>query len=124
LDTGLIKVCALAVAGALELAAIASASPVQAPKLFGTVGPGYTITLKRDGKLVRTLRAGKYRLVISDRAPYHDFTLEGTRLPTTVITGDGFVGTRTMTLSLEPGTYKYYCALHEPVMSRLFRVVP
>lgn len=115
-------ICTSATVGLLALAAAASASPTPSPKLYGTVGPGYTITLRHDGKLLRTLPPGKYTLVISDRSHNHDFTIDGTGLPPTVITGDGFIGTKTVTLPLKRGTYEYYCALHEPVMHHTFRV--
>ena len=47
------------------------------PKLIGTVGPGYTITLTKSGKKVTKLKAGKYTFVISDKASIHSYSLDG-----------------------------------------------
>ena len=46
------------------------------PTLQGTVGPGFTITLNNKGAKVKTLKAGKYLFVISDKASIHNFTLQ------------------------------------------------
>ena len=53
-------------------------SPAQAaaPKLVGTVGPGYTITLTSGGKKATKVKAGKYTFVIADKASIHNFVLE------------------------------------------------
>ena len=42
----------LIVAAAVALVATAAASPMSHPRLIGTVGPGFTISLKQNGKLV------------------------------------------------------------------------
>jgi hypothetical protein len=47
------------------------------PTLKGTVGPGYTITLKQNGAVVKTLKAGTYKFVIADKATVHSFALDG-----------------------------------------------
>ena len=59
-------VAALAVLG---LAAAAYARPAATPVLKGTVGPGFTITLTKDGKKVKTLKPGKYVFKITERRP-------------------------------------------------------
>ena len=57
----------LAVVGSLAvaLAANVGAAPV---RLTATVGPGYTISLKKGTKVVRTLKRGTYRITVSDRS--------------------------------------------------------
>ena len=63
---------------AAALAATASGSAAVATTLKGTVGPGFTIALKLNGKSVTKLKAGRpYRFVISDQANIHDFHLSG-----------------------------------------------
>ena len=60
----------LAVVAAAAGLAVVAAQPAQAahPRLLGTVGPGFTITLKNaHGKKVTTLKPGTYTVVISDR---------------------------------------------------------
>jgi len=56
------------------IAALASARGTLS--LRGSVGPGYTISLTKNGHKVESLRAGAYRFVIADRASVHNFVLE------------------------------------------------
>jgi hypothetical protein len=105
---------------ALLAAAPTNAGPAATPtKLTGTVGPGFTITLKRGGVRVRTLKAGRYSIRVTDRSDVHDFWLKGPVRRN--ITGVGFQGTKTVTLTLRKGSYTYYCAIHPP-MKAGFRV--
>jgi plastocyanin len=107
-------------AGALALAGVASATGL-ATKLTGTVGPGFTISLKNaKGKPVKQLKAGKYTFVIKDKASIHTFSLKGPGLKKT-LTSAGFVGTKSVTLTLKNGSYTYYCAVH-PTMAGKFKV--
>jgi plastocyanin len=100
------------------------ASAMTTPKLVGTVGPGYTITLKKGTKKVTTLKAGKYTFVVTDKAPIHNFTLEretGGKFEK-VLTATAFQGKKTVTLALKTGKWKYYCSVHEPQMFGFIRV--
>ena len=118
---------ALAVVSVLALGVTAAAlARAQASKLNGTVGPGYTISLKQNGKKVKTLKAGSYTFVISDKARIHDFVIEKEKGK-----GKGFekelshvsqVGTTTTVVKLTPGTWKYYCKPHESMMFGFFTV--
>lgn len=92
------------------------------PTLNGTVGPGYTITLKQNGKLVKVLKAGTYKLVIADKAKIHAFSLDGPNGYAKDFTKVPFVGTKTFTVNLKAGSYKYYCPPHEPLMFGRFKV--
>jgi plastocyanin len=109
------------------LAAAVFLMPAQAstPKLIGTVGPGFTITLKRGTAKVKTLKAGKYVFVITDKASIHDFTIErekgGPKIEKT-LTGTSFQGKKTVTVTLKKGSWKYYCSIHEPQMFGFFKV--
>jgi len=109
---------------AASLVAAAGALGVQAaaPTLTGTVGPGFTITLKMNGKVVKTLKAGTYKLVIQDKASIHAFSLDGPNGFAKDFTTVPFVGTKTVTLTLKKGSYKYYCPPHEPSMFGRFVV--
>lgn len=108
---------------ALAAAALVAATAAQAapPKLVGTVGPGFTITLKKAGKLVKTLKAGKYTVVVSDKSNIHNFRLKGPGL-NKQITTVGFQGTKTVTVTLKKGTYAYQCDPHVTIMHRTFTV--
>ena len=91
------------------------------PKLTGTVGPGFTISLKRGTVPVKLLKAGKYTFVVSDKASSHNFHIKGPGL-NRAITAVGFVGTKTVTLLLKRGTYAYYCVPHQSSMHGSFKV--
>ena len=64
------------------------------PTLQGTVGPGFTITLKQKGATVKTLKAGKYLFVIADKASIHNFTLQRGSGGGKALTGVSFSGTK------------------------------
>ena len=59
----------IVLAAVLALAAVlvtaAWARHAATPVLTGTDGPGFTINLKMNGKSVKTLKAGAYKVVIS-----------------------------------------------------------
>jgi hypothetical protein len=93
-----------------------------APTLNGTVGPGFTISLKQHGKLVKTLKAGTYKFVIVDKASIHAFSLDGPKGFAKDFTAIPFVGTKSATVKLKAGKYKYYCPNHESVMFAHFTV--
>ena len=116
----------LALLAAAAIAAVVFLVPAQAstPKLVGTVGPGYTITLKKGATKVKTLKAGKYTFVISDKASIHNFTVEqqtGGKFEKT-LTGTSFQGKKTVTVTLKKGKWKYYCSIHESQMFGFFTV--
>ena len=94
-----------------------------APKIVnGTVGPGFTIALKLNGKSVTKLKAGTpYRFVISDQANIHDFHLTGPGVDR-VITAVDFVGTKSIVLKLKKGSYRYVCDPHSTFMHGRFAV--
>ena len=98
------------------------ASAMTTPKLNGTVGPGFTITLTKGGKKVTSLKAGKYTFVIHDKATAHNFTLEEKGGHGRTLTATAFMGTKTITVTLSKGTWKYYCSVHESVMFGFFKV--
>ena len=106
---------AVLVAGA---AARRSATPV----LTGTDGPLYTINLKLNGKAVKTLKAGTYKVVIHDMASLHGWSLDGPHGFAKDISSVPAVGTKTVTLKLKAGSYKFYCPAHEPTMFGRFTV--
>jgi plastocyanin len=113
-----------ALVGALTL--VASLQAMSVPKLVGQTGPGFTITLKSSkGKLVQNvkLHAGKYTFVIHDKSSMHSFALDGPHGFAKDFTSITFSGTKTATVNLKKGKYKYYCKAHESVMFHFFRVV-
>jgi hypothetical protein len=92
------------------------------PTLTGTVGPGFSINLKQNGMSVKTLKAGTYRFVIHDKAAIHGYSLDGPHGFAKDISRIPFVGTKTVTLMLKAGRYKFYCPNHESIMFGHFTV--
>jgi hypothetical protein len=105
----------------VALAAIANGPAAAPTTVNGTVGPGFTIGLRLNGKTVTRLRAGTYRFVISDQANIHDFHLTGPGVDR-VITAVGFVGTKSVVLKLKKGRYHYQCDPHFTFMHGRFVV--
>jgi plastocyanin len=107
------------------VATLALAAPIGATssvtKLTGTVGPGFTISLKKGTAKVKTLRAGTYKITVSDKSKIHDFHLMGPGV-NKVITTTPFKGMKTVTVKLKKGTYKYICDPHATVMKGSFKV--
>jgi plastocyanin len=110
-------------AAAAALTATALAQHAATPKLVGTVGPGYTINLTVGGKKVSKLKAGTYAFVIHDKASIHAWSLDGPNGFAKDLTQVPFIGTKTVTLKLKAGKYKYYCPPHESMMFGHFSVV-
>jgi hypothetical protein len=100
------------------------ASAMTSPKLVGTVGPGFTITLKKGSKKVTKLKAGKYTFVVHDKSSIHNFTVEqekGGKFEKH-LTQTAFVGTKTATVTLKKGKWKFYCSNHESTVFGFFTV--
>ena len=109
----------LAASSAL-LALVAAAPATAATKLVATVGPGFTITLKKAGKKVTTLPAGAYTITVQDKSNFHNFSLSGPGIKksTTV----AFVGTKTWNVTLRKGKFAYVCMPHASSMRGSFTV--
>ena len=106
----------------LVAALVAVGSASAAPKTVnGTVGPGFTISLKLGGKKVTKLKPTTYRFRVTDKSSMHNFHIFGPGV-NKVITGVGFKGTKTATIKLRKGTYRYRCDVHPDEMHGSFRV--
>jgi hypothetical protein len=111
-----------AAAATLVLAGSALSHTTGTPTLVGTVGPSFHITLTKGGKVVKTLKRGSYKFVIHDKASIHAFSLDGPHGFAHDFTKIPFVGTKTATIKLKAGKYKYYCPNHESTMFGHFTV--
>ena len=102
----------LALAGAAIAVAAAGANAASAKSsgLVGEVGPGYTIEVKLNGKDLKTIKAGTYKIKIEDKATIHDFHLIGAGLNKK--TGVAFVGDQTWRVTFKPGKVTYQCDPH------------
>jgi plastocyanin len=107
-------------ASSAMLALVAAAPATAATKLVATVGPGFTITLKKAGKKVTTLPAGAYTITVQDKSNFHNFSLAGPGIKksTTV----AFVGTKTWNVTLRKGRFAYLCMPHASSMRGSFTV--
>jgi plastocyanin len=100
----------------IALLTLAAAALVVAPAyaktagLTGEVGPGFSIEVKKGGKDLERIKAGKYRIKVEDKASIHNFHLFGPGLNKK--TGVSFKGETTWTITLKPGRYTYQCDPH------------
>jgi plastocyanin len=119
----LLRFRTLVVAAALAAVTLAStaSSGAAVPKLAGAVGPGFTITLKQGTRAVRLLKPGRYTITVADKSNIHNFHLMGPGL-NRVITTIGFVGTKTIVVSLMKGRYTFVCDPHFTSMKGSFAV--
>ena len=92
------------------------------PSLRGAVGPAFTIKLTKSGKALKRLAAGTYRITVVDRSPEHNFVLEREGGKERVLTSVPFVGTKTVSVRLTKGAWKFYCEPHASVMVGHFAV--
>jgi plastocyanin len=111
--------------GSFTVGTVAPPPPPPAPprvqRLTATVGPGFTISLRTaSGRRVTSLRRGRYRITVRDRSSMHNFHLIGPRVNKR--TAVGFRGTRTWTLTLRRGRYRFVCDPHARRMRGSFRV--
>ena len=80
-------------------------------KLEGETGPGFEIEVKQNGEDAESVKAGTYTLKVEDKSASHNFHLIGPGVDK-VVTDVGFVGDKTVTVTLKKGTYTYQCDPH------------
>ena len=107
----------LTIAATALVAVLALALPAVAatPTYKGTVGPGFSIKMA-----TKPTKAGKIKLVVSDKSDQHNFHLSGPGV--NVKTSVGQKGTKTFTVTLKKGTYKFVCDPHKSFMKGSFKV--
>ena len=108
------KITALAALTAVVALILALPALAATPVFKGTVGPGFTIKMT-----TKPTKAGKIKLVINDRSSVHNFHLKGPGVD--VKTSVSAIGTKTFTVTLKKGTYKFICDPH-PFMKGSFTV--
>jgi plastocyanin len=79
--------------------------------LEGETGPGFEIEVKQNGEDAESVKAGTYTLKVEDKSDQHNFHLIGPGVDEKV-TDVGFVGDKTVTVTLKKGTYTYQCDPH------------
>lgn len=92
-----------------------SAQPAKPGVLIATVRANYTIDLKLpNGAKADTLQAGAYAIEVRDQTKEHNFHLTGPGVARS--TAVAWVGTTKWSVELKPGTYKFVCDPHAPLM--------
>jgi hypothetical protein len=115
-------IIALGLAAAVALTAVIGAGSAGAVStVSGSVGPGFTISLERKGKKVKTLRPITYKFRIKDRSDSHNFHLRGPGVNRRITSVD-FTGTKSASIKLKKGTYRYVCDPHASDMKGSFKV--
>ena len=79
--------------------------------LKGETGPGFTIEVSQNGEDAKTVKAGTYTLEVEDKSAMHNFHLTGPGVDE-VVTDVPFVGDKSVTVTLQKGTYTYQCDPH------------
>ena len=79
--------------------------------LEGETGPGFEIEVKQNGEDAESVKAGTYTLKVEDKSNQHNFHLIGPGIDH-MVTDVGFVGDKTVTVTLKKGTYTYQCDPH------------
>jgi large repetitive protein len=105
------QVRSIDLAGNADASAASSNFTIDTTALYGTVGPGFTITLAdAAGTPVTQLNPGSYRIVVHDLSTAHNFHLSGpgVDMSTTV----PFSGEVVWTVTLSSGSYKFQCDPH------------
>jgi plastocyanin len=105
-------------------ASVSARSAAPAPiKLTGTVGPGFTITLKKGTAKVTKLKPGRYSIQVNDRSRDHNFHLKGPGAVNkmTTVSGTGLLK-KPWLVTLKKGKYTYVCDPHALAMKGSFTV--
>jgi plastocyanin len=105
----------VAVVSFFALTATAAFPAGNANRLTGTDGPGFTITMSKQ-----TVKAGTYTIVVHDKSNIHNFRLTGPGV--NKLTSVPWVGTKTWTVKLKQGVYKFVCDPHATIMKGVLRV--
>jgi plastocyanin len=100
---------------------VAASAGAEETKLAGTVGPGFSITLKTaQGADVKTLQPGEVEIEVKDLSAEHNFHLSGPGVDLT--TGVETTGDTTFRTTLADGRYRFVCDVHPSRMVGTFDV--
>lgn len=92
-------------------------------KLKGSVGPGFTISLKDGaGKAVKRVKSGRtYSIAVADKSAAHNFHLSGPGINKRTAVGKR--ASATWKVKFKKGTFKFQCDPHRTVMKGSFKAV-
>lgn len=105
------RILATALGVAATAFVLASPGAAEGTKIFGTVGPGFSIALTdASGAKITKLDPGQYELVVDDKSDFHNFHLSGPGVNVTTTVEE--IGQKTFQITIADGTYKYVCDPH------------
>ena len=117
-----ILIVAAVAASAVATLALGSLARAGSQQLEGSVGPGFSISLKdAGGASVAHLEPASYGLQVADLSDEHNFHLQGPG-GVDVSTDVEGLGTKTFTLTLVDGVYSFICDAHPTRMHGQFAV--
>jgi hypothetical protein len=109
------------VAGTAVLLVPSAVARADNPVLNGTVGPGFSISLRNAaGSLVRHLDAGTYTIQVHDLSEIHNFHLLGPGVEMASSVED--VQELSWTVTFSDGIYRFHCDPHAGIMRGSFAV--
>jgi plastocyanin len=110
-----------AVVAALTVAGVAIAAATDDPVLDGTVGPGFSISLRDStGSPVSALAPGPVTINVDDLSEEHNFHLVGPGVDVTTQVEE--IGKKSFALTLADGVYRFMCDPHNTRMRGQFTV--
>lgn len=105
------RILATALAASVVAFVLASPGAAEGTKIFGVVGPGFSISLNdAAGNKITKLDPGQYELVVDDKSEFHNFHLSGPGVNVTTTVEE--IGQKTFQVTIADGTYKYVCDPH------------
>jgi plastocyanin len=108
-------------AAVLVFVILPAGSAADNPTLQGSVGPGFTISLKdSNGAPVSHLAVGTYTIVVNDQGLVHNFHLSGPGVDQATSVEE--TGTTTWTVTFTDGVYTFHCDTHPVQMRGTFSV--
>ena len=108
---------------ALVLVSASAAGAKTVGTLKGEVYPDSQFKIEMEGlngKALKTIKAGTYKIKVEDKASIHNFHLTGPGVNKS--TSIGGKTETTWTVKLKAGTYKYVCDPHSSQMKGSFKV--
>ena len=92
--------------------------------LFATVGPNFSIVLKKkSGKIANQVKSGIWKVVVDDKSAIHNFHLTGPGNVNKATTVTQIAVVTWTNVTLVVGTYSFKCDPHATAMKGTFKVI-
>jgi hypothetical protein len=87
---------------------VGSANPTVRGTLVAAVSAAGKLTLTSSGKSVTTLKAGEYKLELTDKSKKAGFNLQAVKQAAKTLTGLAYVGKKSVKVNLKAGQWIFY----------------